>query len=160
MIEPNFHGTRKIGHGGNCVMYSGDFIFLPEKGIGVVCGTNCGIGGVFQNMEILLLSKLLGQEIPPDPAAEIKQIIPKISGKYYSYQDLAYIEVSVKDGVLNLETHMGTGPSASYPLMLEDIKTLKFIVPLLENQMKIQFQEDPETKEVFVRISRDLYKKK
>jgi len=163
MIEKDFFGYTLIQHGGNISTSSALLILIPERKMGAYLAVNADqkgvLGAIARGIFALLLGKDLNEAVP---LLKIQQTLQGLVGKYQTYRGITPIEISLENGILTAKIKMGIfGEPISLPLAVENLKELKFYVPVAfpNQKIKVQFFVDKETKKVTATADRYLFHK-
>jgi len=158
--EKDFLGQRIIQHGGSVCVSSGYFMFSPDRGMGIIIGSNCGhaqVGSVARAVFALVSGKEIEEALPELKA---RQRVEPILGKYESYKGINRLEVELQKGVL-MATLSNDGGVNKFPLMAKDLNELKFYIAALtpNKDFVVQFYVDEDERDIYATFERYVFHK-
>jgi CubicO group peptidase (beta-lactamase class C family) len=161
-IDKDFFGLTLVHHGGNIPTSGGFLAMIPEKKMGVVVGQIPNPTGIHMAIVRGLLATLLGKDMNKAvPQLEIKKKLEAIQGKYKAYGG-GQVEVSMQEGILYAKlTFEGEREAMTVPLIIKDLKKLKFVIQLAlaDREIEVNGFVDKKTGKVHLQADRYYYHK-
>jgi CubicO group peptidase (beta-lactamase class C family) len=138
-----FNGETMITHTGSTGVSGANYLFIPERNIGVAYLTNMGYwGNIIPHAAAAFLMDL--DPVEALPYLKKHMFYEKLSGKYTSYRDINTVEIKQQGGVL-IGTQMSKFGSMTAPLIpvSDDPKETAFLIYSGEyGPMKVWFELD------------------
>jgi hypothetical protein len=138
-----FNSETMITHTGSTGVSGANYLFIPERNIGVAYLTNMGYwSNVVPHSAAALLMDLEPAEALPYLKKQL--FYEELSGKYTSYRDINTVEIKAQGGIL-IGTQKGSFGEISAPLIpaSDDPEGTEFYIHGSENgPMKVWFELD------------------
>ena len=138
-----FNGETMITHTGSTGVSGANYLFVPERNIGVAYLTNMGYwGNVIPHAAAALLMDL--DPVEALPYLKKQLFYEKLSGKYTSYRDINTVKIKAQGNIL-MGTQKGSFGEMTVPLIpaSDDPEETEFYVHGGENgPMKVWFELD------------------